>query len=69
MQEFPENILNEIRNCPTQKSLEIYKRIINRRIKDSDLRLFYIGEIGSRYFDISFFECLSDIYYPDFKLN
>lgn len=29
----------------------------------------YIGAIGARYFDIFYFERITEIYYPEFRLN
>lgn len=69
MQEISENILNDIRNCATVNSLEAYRRIINTKISNNDLKMSYIGAIGARYFDIFYFERITEIYYPEFRLN
>ena len=69
MRKFSENILTDIRNCATVESLESYRNTINLTISDSDLRLSYIGALGARYFDIFYFERLTEIYYPESTLN
>ena len=69
MQDISENILNEINNCATERSLELFRSFINLLVTDYDLRLSCIGAIGARYFDIYYFERISMIYYPEFSLN
>lgn len=69
MDKIIDKIIEEIQECPTEKSLEIYRTIINLSVKDSKLRLSYIVAIGARYYDILRFEQITKSFYPEFTFN